>query len=80
MIRLALALALALLASPALAQQQSDPAFLQQAIASLQQQRNQALDQAAVAEANGRLAAQEIEKLRARVKELEAPKSADPPK
>jgi len=62
-----------LLALPAHAQQApSDPAFLQQAVAALQQQRNEALDRAAVITANAQMLAAETEKLKARVKELEA--------
>lgn len=60
-----IALILALIVSPAAAQQQSDPAFLQKAIAILQQQRNNAMDKAAVAEAKLAQANEELEKLKA---------------
>lgn len=69
------ALILALLSTPALAQppspQAPDPAFLQQAISSLQGQRNEAMDRAAIADANHRMAAQEVEKLKGAVAQLQ---------
>lgn len=67
-------LALALLATPALAQQQPPPAFLEKAIAALQTQRNNALDAQAAAEARAALLAEELTKAKARITELEAPK------
>lgn len=63
------AIALAVLASPAFAQQQPDPAFLQRALAAMQAQRNQAQDIAAEREAQ---LAVELAKAQARIKELEA--------
>ena len=74
MIRI-IALILVLLASgSAIAQQQPDPAFLQQALIAMQQQRNAALDGQAQAQA---MAVVEIAKLKTRIAELE--KSAAPP-
>lgn len=70
-----------LLALPAHAQPAPpDPAFLQQALGAMQAQRNQALDQAAVETARAAMTAAELEKAKARIKELEAPKPAEPPK
>lgn len=66
-----LALLLALLASPAFAQQQPDPALLQKVIGSMQAQRNQAQDTAAVAEARAAMLSDELAKAQARIKELE---------
>lgn len=68
------AVALLTLTTPALAQQQapSDPAYLQQAILALQAQRNEAMDRSAAIAANVQMLAAENEKLKARVKELEA--------
>jgi len=73
-----LALALLLLATPAVAQQQQqpDPAFLQRALASMQSQRNQALDSAAIADAKAAGLAEDLAKAQARVKDLEH--KADP--
>jgi hypothetical protein len=62
------------LASPALAQQ-PDPAFLQQALIAMQQQRNAALDGQAQSQA---MAAVEIAKLKARIAELEKAPAAKP--
>lgn len=69
-----LVLLLALVSSPALAQQQPDPAFLQRALASMQNQRNQAMDAAARAEAIAAGLSDDLAKAQARVKELEQPK------
>lgn len=65
-----LGLALVLFASPAFAQQ-PDPAFLQKAIAAFQFQRNQALDALAISEAKAAIAAEDLAKAKARIKELE---------
>jgi len=65
---------LALLATPALAQTgQTDAAFLQRAIVALQQQRNAALDLQAQFQALLATRDDEIEKLKARIAELEKP-------
>lgn len=70
-----LLLVVALLTLPCAAwaqQQQPDPAFLQRAIKLLQQQRNQALDQAVVEKAQCDGLAEDLAKAQARIKELEA--------
>lgn len=68
-----LALALTLLATPALAQQQPpDPATLQRAIAAIQQQRNAALDQAATFQIEAQRLADENAKLKAEIEALKA--------
>jgi len=69
-------LILILLSWPALAQQQPDIAALQRAVAVLQQQRNAAMDALANSEVQRALLAEEIEKLKAKVAELER-KSAE---
>jgi hypothetical protein len=66
-----LALFFVLIAIPVLAQQQPDPAFIQQAMAAIQGQRNAALDAAAACQAQ---AAMEIAKLKERIADLEKPK------
>jgi len=66
---------LLLAATPAVAQQQPDPAFLQRALASMQSQRNQAMDALAVQEAKSVGLADDLAKAQARIKELE-PKNA----
>jgi len=65
-----------LISTPAFAQQQPDPAFLQQALIAMQQQRNAALDGQAQSQA---MAAVEIAKLKARIAEMEKPAAADAP-
>lgn len=67
-----------LLATPAIAQQQPDPAMLQRAIGAVQAQRNQALDQAASCSASAGSLADELTKAQARIKTLEQP--PEPPK
>lgn len=62
---------LLLFVGPAYSQQQSDPKFLESAIAALQAQRNRALDEAASAEAQLTKAQQELADLK---KQLESPK------
>lgn len=62
---ISLAAAVLLLISPAFAQQQPDPAFLQRVIPPLQQQRNEAYDKAALAEARAALLAEEVKRLQA---------------
>lgn len=57
-----------LLSTPALAQQQHDPMFLQRALTAMQTQRNQAQDVAAEREAQ---LMNELAKAQARIKELE---------
>jgi hypothetical protein len=74
-----LILALLFLATPALAQQSNDPLFLNRAISALQQQRNQAWDAAAVAEARAAGLADDLAKANARIKDLE-PKPSVPDK
>lgn len=59
-----------LLATSAFAEQ-PDPTFLQKAIASIQTQRNLAMDAAAVAEAKGAQLAEDLAKAQERIKELE---------
>ena len=60
--------------TPALAQQQPDPAMLQKAIAVLQQQRNEAMDKAAAAEVKASQLADELQKLKAETEKAGAPK------
>jgi len=67
---LAVAAALSLV-SPAFAQQQPDPAFLQRALASMQSQRNQAMDALAVSEAKSAGLADDLAKAQIRIKELD---------
>lgn len=64
-------LAFLLLATPAAAQQQPDVATLQRVIAALQAQRNQAMDVAANIEVQRAALAEEIEKLKAKIADLE---------
>lgn len=66
-----IAVAIFLAASPAFAEQQPDPAFLQRAITALQAQRNAALDQAAAHQARADGLADELAKAQAKIKELE---------
>jgi hypothetical protein len=56
-------------------QQQADPAFMQRAITSLQTQRNNAFDAAAVAEAKAAGLTEDLAKANAKIKELEDAKS-----
>jgi len=63
--------AILLLATPAFAQQQPDPAFLQRALASMQSQRNQAMDALAVSEAKSAGLADDLAKAQIRIKELD---------
>lgn len=72
-----LAILLALAATPALAQQQPDPAFLQKALAVLQAQRNAALDGQAAAEARAAMLADENAALKKQVEDSKKP--AEPP-
>lgn len=69
--RTTIALGLSLLAVPAFAQQQVDPAMLQRALGAVQVQRNQAFDLAASWEARANGLAEELAKAQARIKELE---------
>lgn len=76
---------LVLLTSPALAQQNTDTAFLQKAIVSLQNQRNNALDALTVAEARVANTADDLNKANTKIKELEDKikgfeEKKDPPK
>jgi hypothetical protein len=66
------------IASPAIAQQQPDPAFLQRAVNALQAQRNQALDAAAIAQARAAGLTDDLAKAQERIKELE-PREGDAP-
>ena len=66
-----LVFAILLLATPAFAQQQPDPAFLQRALASMQSQRNQAMDALAVSEAKSAGLADDLAKAQIRIKELD---------
>jgi hypothetical protein len=67
-----LAFIILLLASPAFAQQQpNDTAFQQRAIAALQAQRNQAMDNAAAQQARADGLAADLATAQARIKELE---------
>lgn len=67
-----LAVALVLIATPALAQQQpADPVFMQRAIQALQAQRNQAQDAQAIETARATGLSDDLAKAQARVKELE---------
>lgn len=67
----------ALAVSPAAAQQmQTDVMTLQRTIAVLEQQRNGAMNQAAMAETRAAAIQAELEKAQARIKELE-PKTAE---
>jgi len=71
-----LAIIAILFASSAFAQQ-PDPTILQRVIPSLQQQRNEAMDKAALAEARAAQLAEEVQKLKA---ELERAKAIPPDK
>lgn len=64
-------IALCLFATPAFAQQAPDPAFLQRALAAVEQQRNQALNSQAVAEARAAGLTDDLAKANARIKEME---------
>lgn len=77
MIRI-LAVAAFLIASAAHAQT-ADPAYLQRAIASVENQRNQALTAQAVAEAKLAGVLEDLAKAQARIKELEGSKEKDRP-
>lgn len=66
-----LALVLAFIASPAIAQQ-SDPAFIARALAVVQAQRNQAMDQAAGEKARADGLAEDLARAQSVIKELEA--------
>lgn len=63
--------------------QAPDPAFMQKAMAALQQQRNEALDRAAGAEARLAVMADELQKAKIDLAQLKAkyepPKAAEPP-
>lgn len=61
------------LCGPAVAEEQPDAATLQKALTLVQAQRNRALDAQLNAEVSAALFADENAKLKARVKELEAP-------
>lgn len=74
-----LAIVLALISTPAFAQQQPDPAFMQRALAALQNQRNTAMDSAAAAEAKAAGLADDLAKANARITDLEKPKSEPAP-
>lgn len=76
-----LLLATLLIASPAAAQQ-TDPAFLNRAIAVLQAQRNAAMDSVAAEKARADGLAEDLAKAQARIRELEkpaAPEAKAPP-
>jgi hypothetical protein len=70
------ALVFSLITVAAAAAQQPDAAFMQRALASLQAQRNGAMDAAAAAEAKAGLLTDELAKAQARLKQLE-PKNPD---
>lgn len=77
----AILLSLALISTPALAQQ-TDPAFLNRAIAVLQAQRNAAMDSVAAEKARADGLAEDLTKAQARIRELEkpaAPEAKAPP-
>jgi uncharacterized lipoprotein YajG len=59
-----------LLMTGAAAAQQPDPAALQRLLASIEQQRNNALNQAAVADARAAQMAEEVQRLRAELEKL----------
>jgi len=67
------AVLIALVAMPAHAQQQPpiDPATLQRAITVLQQQRNQAMDSQVNSEVQRAALAEEVERLKAKIAEIE---------
>jgi hypothetical protein len=67
-------------ATPALAQQAPDAAFLQRAITVLQGQRNQAMDAQAVAAAQVATLTDHLAKAKARIMELEPKPGAAPEK
>lgn len=68
-------IAATLFAAPAFAQvsapQAPDPAFLEQAIGSFRDQRNEAMDKGAVADAKVRMITREVEGLKASVAQLQ---------
>jgi hypothetical protein len=65
-----------LIAAPAFAQG-ADPAFMQRAITVLQQQRNNALDAQAAAEAKASGLTEDLNKALAKIKELDKPAEHD---
>jgi hypothetical protein len=69
--RLVIAAIISLFETAAFAQQPLDSAFMQNALTALQAQRNGALDQEAVCEANGKKVADTLKTAQDRVKELE---------
>jgi hypothetical protein len=71
-------IALLLLTTIAAAQQAADPIFLTKAVAAIQQQRNQALDMQASAEAREAILKEDVLKLKARVEELEKAAAKSP--
>lgn len=75
MLRKIIVVSALLAVSPAVAQQQqqpADPAFLQRALTAMQAQRNQAQDVAVISEAKAAGLAEELAKVQTRIKELEA--------
>jgi hypothetical protein len=71
-----IALILISVATPAVAQQ-PDPVFLQHALASIQAQRNQAMDAAAVSDAKVATLTEDLARANAKLKELEPKKPDD---
>lgn len=65
--RFLMAAVMLLIFSPASAQQQPDPAMMRRVIPLLQQQRNEASDRAALAEAKAAQLAEEVEQLKAQL-------------
>jgi len=76
--RTILLIVFSLISTGAFAQSPSDPAFLNNALQVLQQQRNRALDEAAVSQAQYVQATKEIEVLKKQIADLHKP--ADAPK
>lgn len=64
--------------APASAQQQPDPIILQHVIPSLQAQRNEAQDKAALAEARAAQLAEEVQKLKAELEKMKAGPTDNP--
>ena len=75
----AILLALLVSTSAALSQQKPDPAVLERTISVLEQQRNSAMNSAAIAETRLATVSEELAKAQERIKELEA-KSPAPAK
>ncbi len=77
MMRLLLLIALLFGSTVCFAQQTIDPAVLQRAISIIAEQRNAALNNQALSEAQKALAEEQVAKLQARISELEKPAKSE---